>query len=44
VDHSFEREVRNDDHTETIDFIKISRGERKHIYLVLFLAVAQLSN
>jgi wobble nucleotide-excising tRNase len=39
----FEREVRNDDHTETIDFIKISRGEENIFIWCFFLAVAQLA-
>lgn len=39
----FSREIRNDDQTETIDHIKVSRGEENIFIWCFFLAVAQLA-
>lgn len=39
----FEREIRNEEHTEIVDFIKVSRGEENIFIWCFFLAVAQLA-
>lgn len=40
---TFEREVKNGDNSETVDHIKISRGEENVFIWCFFLAVAQLA-